>query len=95
MRISSVVIKPIVTEKALALEHESKYFFKVNKNVSKGAVAKEIKRLYDVDVVSVNSMIMPGKKRRIVGTRNFTKTKGWKKVIVELKEGQKINLVGK
>ncbi len=95
MRLSETVIKPIVTEKTLALEPESKYVFRANKKASKGAIALEVKRLYDVDVVKVNTMIMPGKKRRIVGTRNFIKTRGWKKVVVKLKEGQKIDLVGK
>jgi len=95
MRVSNVVEKPIVTEKTMALEIDSKYVFRVNLRSSKGAIANEINRLYGVDVDSVSTMIMPGKKRRIMGTKRFTKTKKWKKAVVKVKAGQKIELVGK
>jgi len=94
MKVSNIVVKPIVTEKSMAHEHEGKYYFMVNTKASKGAIANEIARLYDVEVVSVKTMIMPGKKRRVIGTRKFTKTKKWKKAIVKLKEGQKIEQIG-
>ena len=94
MRISNIIIKPILTEKTMAHEYQGKYFFMVNMKVSKGAIAKEVKRLYGVDVESVRTMVMPGKKRRIMGTRKFTKTKKWKKAAVQLKEGQKIEDLG-
>jgi len=95
MRVSNIVEKPIVTEKTMALEIDSKYVFRVNLRSSKGAIANEINRLYGVDVDGVSTMIMPGKKRRIIGTRRFTKTKKWKKAVVKVKAGQKIELVGK
>ena len=94
MRISKVIIRPVLTEKSMSLEADAKYVFRVDPKSSKGAIRDEIKRLYDVDVVEVNTMIMPGKKRRIIGTRNFTKTKKWKKAIVKLKPGQKIEFMG-
>lgn len=94
MKVSSVIVKPIVTEKTMALEHEGKYAFRVNMYASKGAVANEVARLYGVEVVNVATMIMPGKKRRILKTRKFTKTRKWKKAIVTLKEGDKIELIG-
>jgi large subunit ribosomal protein L23 len=95
MRISKIVIKPVLTEKSMALEADSKYVFRVEPKASKGAIKDEMKRLYDVDVTEVRTMVMPGKKRRITGTRNFTKTKSWKKAIVKVKEGQKIEFLGK
>ncbi len=95
MRVSNVIEKPIVTEKTMALEVDSKYVFKVNLRSSKGAIANEINRLYGVDVDGVSTMIMPGKKRRILGTRRFTKSSKWKKAVVKVKPGQKIELVGK
>lgn len=94
MRVSNVILKPIVTEKSMALQNDLKYIFQVNLKASKGAIAEEINRIYGVDAVDVKTMIMPGKKRRILGTRKFTKTKKKKKAIVKLKEGQKIDLVG-
>lgn len=95
MRVSKIVDRPIVTEKTMALEADGRYVFRVNTKASKGSIAKEISRLYGVDVDDVTTMIMPGKKRRIMGTRNFTKTKGWKKAVVKVKPGQKIELVSK
>jgi large subunit ribosomal protein L23 len=82
------------TEKSMAHEHQGKYFFVVNRKASKGSIAKEVKRLYGVDVESVRTMIMPGKKRRVMGTRRFTKTKKWKKAIVKIKDGQQIEEIG-
>lgn len=95
MRLSNIIIRPIATEKSMALESDLKYVFKVNPKSSKGAIKNEIERLYDVEIIDINTMIMPGKKRRILGTRNFTKTKRWKKAIVQLKPGEKIDLMGK
>ena len=78
----------------MVLELERKYAFRVNMKATKGAVANEINRLYGVEVENVRTMIMPGKKRRVLGTRKFTKTQKWKKAIVTLKEGHKIELIG-
>ena len=94
MKVSNIVVKPVVTEKTMALELERKYAFRVNMQASKGAIASEINRLYGVEVENVRTMIMPGKKRRVLGTRKFTKTKKWKKAIATLKEGHKIELIG-
>ena len=80
----------------MALEAgENKYVFLVNMKASKGAVANEVERIYGVDVESVSTMIMPGKKRRIMRTNKFVKTKKKKKAVVKIKDGQKIELVGK
>ena len=94
MRISNIIERPIVTEKTMSFAGDDKYAFKVNTKASKGSIANEIERVYGVDVVDVKTMIMRGKKRRIMGTRKFTKTKNWKKAIVKLKGGQSIDLVG-
>lgn len=95
MRVSNIVEKPIVTEKTMVLEADNKYVFKVNARSTKSAIADEVSRLYGVDVEDVSTMIMPGKKRRVMGTRQFIKTKKWKKAVVKVKPGQKIELVGK
>lgn len=95
MRISDVIIRPIVTEKSMEYGAENKYSFEVNKRASKGAISNEIERIYGVDVLDVNTMIVRGKKRRILKTRRFTTTKNWKKAIIKLKEGQSIDLVAK
>jgi large subunit ribosomal protein L23 len=92
MRVDNVILKPIVTEKSVELGEDDKYVFKVNKKASKGAIKQRVEELFGVDVLEVNTMVMPGKKRRIIGTRKFTKTPSWKKAIVKLREGQTIDL---
>lgn len=95
MRVSNVIERPIITEKSMVLQNEDVYIFRVNMRASKGSIANEVKRIYAVDVKNVKTAVMPGKKRRIIGTRRFTKTKKWKKAIVKLADGQKIDLGGK
>ena len=95
MRISSVIEKPIVTEKAVALANQGKCTFRVRLGASKKTIAAEVARLFKVDVREVKTSIVPGKPKRIGRTQRFTKTKKWKKAIVSLKEGQKIDLFEK
>ncbi len=91
MNISSIIKKPIVTEKSTSTKDiTNSYQFRVNNSASKGAIAKEIERLYGVVVISVKTMIMPGKKRRMIKTNRFRKTQKWKKAVVSIKQGQEI-----
>lgn len=95
MRINNVVLKPNITEKTVGLASQNKYVFKVSLSATKNSVSKKLHELYGVDVISVAMLVMPGKKRRILKTRRFTKTPKWKKAIVMLKEGQKIDIFPK
>lgn len=92
MRLSNVIEQPIITEKGVKLTEADRYAFRVNRLASKGAIAGAIKEMFGVDVTDVNTMIMPGKKRRIRNTRKYMKTKSWKKAVVTIKEGQKIDM---
>lgn len=85
-----VLIRPIVTEKATDLAQANKYAFEVAINTNKIEVKKAIKSLYGVDPIDVKIIRMRGKKvsyRRLEG-----KKKNWKKAIVTLKQGDKIEL---
>lgn len=96
MRLNNIVIKPIVTEKGVGAANEyGRYTFCVNLKASKGKIASEIERMYGVNVTHVRTTIMSGKKRRVLKTRRFTKTPGWKKATVQLKKGQTIDLFPK
>ena len=92
MRYNNVVLKPIITETSVKAADEGKYTFRVNLKATKGAVAIKLKEMFKVDATEVWSMIIPGKPKRIIGTRMMTKTPKWKKVVVKLKEGQKLDL---
>jgi large subunit ribosomal protein L23 len=95
MRYNNTILKPLISEKSVKAAEEGEYTFKVNMKASKGAVQNKLKEMFNVDAIRVRSMIVPGKPKRIIGTRRFTKTPKWKKVIVQLKEGQQIDIFPK
>lgn len=95
MRLNNTIIKPIVTEKTTRLNGENKYIFKVDIKATKYAIAKMLEDLYKVNIIGIKTIVMKGKLKRIGKTRNFTRFQNWKKAVVSLKEGQKIESVAK
>lgn len=82
--------KPWVTEKATDLNTVGKYVFMVKPTATKNEIKKAIHALYRVDVTAVAIVRVPGKPKRF---RNVSKTaSGYKKAIVTVKAGQKIDL---
>ncbi len=92
MKLNYILEKPIITEKSTQAAQKGEFSFRVKLTASKGAIASEVKKVFGVDVVSVRTLILPGKPKRVPGKREFAKLASWKKAIVKLKEGQKINL---
>ena len=83
-----VIIRPIVTEKSNSLMEHNKYTFEVHKSANKIQIRKAVEQVFKVKVLSVNTINVPGKPKRrgaLVG-----KTRSWKKAIVALAEGQRI-----
>lgn len=81
-----VLLRPIVTEKAVRLAEQGKYVFEVAKDAPKPEIKKAIEEIYNVKVKKVNIIkVKPKTKRlgRIVGRKS-----GFKKAIVTLKEGK-------
>lgn len=87
-----VLLSPHVTEKATELGERNKYVFKVRPNTNKIEIKKGVESLYGVDVVGVNIINIHRKKRR-VGRRREGWKKGYKKAIVKVKKGQKIEVM--
>ncbi len=90
----SILIKPIVTEKMTELgEKLNRYGFIVDINANKIQIKKAVEDLYNVNVVSVNTMKYAGKnKSRFTKTGIIKgKTKAFKKAIVTLEEGETID----
>lgn len=85
-----VIKEPHISEKSTNLSQENKYVFKVYKETNKPEIKKAVEGIYGVNVLSVNIIKIPKKKRRIGKTEGFRK--GYTKAIVELKEGQKIEI---
>ncbi len=71
-------------------EPEGKYLFLVDKGASKTEIKKAVREIYKVDVKKVNTMILPGKLRRM--RFQLGRTPDYKKAIVTLAEGQKIEV---
>jgi large subunit ribosomal protein L23 len=92
MKLGNLIIRPILTERSVALTGLNMYEFEVTNEATKDGIAQEAKRLFNVDVLSVNTILLPGKKRRIIGTRRYSKGTKMKKAIVKVKAGQKIDL---
>ena len=96
MRLGNVLEKPILTEKSVGLGESGRYSFRVRKDATKGAVAGAVEKAYGVEVKDVKILVMPGKTRRIRNSSNvFTKVPNWKKAVVRVKSGQKIDLFTK
>lgn len=95
MRLSNTIIKPIVTEKSTLLNEENKYVFQTDMKATKFSIAKMLHDLYKVEIIKVKTFIVKGKSKRIGKTKNFTRLQNWKKAIVTLKEGQKIESIVK
>ena len=80
----------IRTEKGTLLEPERKYLFHVATTANKIEIKKAVEEIYSVKVDSVNTFVMPSKRKRV--RQEFGHTTPWKKAIVTLKDGHKIDI---
>jgi len=85
-----VLRRPIITEKTTMQAEQGFYTFEVDRRANKLQVKEAVEKVFGVDVVSVNIINMPGKPRR--WGRHVSRTPSWKKAIVKLAEGQRIEL---
>ena len=82
---------PHITEKATDLAAQNQYVFKVYPRANKSQIKEAIGELYDVDVVGVKIIKVPKKRRMVKGRVGWRK--GYKKAIIKLKKGQKIEVM--
>ena len=85
-----VILRPLITEKAQVATGLGKYAFEVDKRANKMQVKEAVEATFDVRVTAVNTATMKGKSRRF--GRNVTKRPDWKKAVVTLAPGDKIDL---
>ena len=83
--------QPHISEKATYLSEKDQYIFEVLPNHNKKEVRKSVEGIYGVDVLSVNMIKIPAKKRRLGKTEGFRKA--YKKAVVKIKNGQKIEIL--
>lgn len=92
-----ILVKPVLTEKMTAIsEANGKYGFIVSVDANKIEIAKAIKEKFSVDVDKINTIRYDGKKKtQMTKKGRFTgKKPQYKKALVTLKKGQKIDLFG-
>ena len=88
---SSILVSPHVTEKATMLSSDNQYVFKVFPRANKTEIKRAIESLYNVKVIGVKIIIVGGKTRRSGKALGWKK--GYKKAIIRIKQGQKIETV--
>lgn len=84
----SLIIRPIISEKSYAGIEHNRYTFEVDKRASKPEIADAVAEVFNVTVTKVNTMNVSGKTRRLRTSKGVTRS--WKKAVVTLKEGDKI-----
>jgi large subunit ribosomal protein L23 len=85
-----IIIRPLITEKNTNLMSLNKYSFQVDRSANKMQIKQAIESIFNVSVTAVHTMNVRGKLRRR-GMR-YGYTADWKKAIVTLAEGDRIEL---
>lgn len=91
MKTSYDILKNILrTEKGTGMLSENKYLFHVVRDANKVQIRQAVEEVYNVKVLKVNTIKMRGKMKRV--RYQIGKTPDWKKAIVTLKQGDKIEM---
>jgi large subunit ribosomal protein L23 len=89
MNVYQVLKRPILTEKSDYQRDDNQYVFEVDRRANKLQIREAIEVLFDVRVDSVNTMMMKPKRRRL-GRRMIITRPAWKKAVVTLAPGERI-----
>lgn len=90
MNVHQVLRRPVITEKSTMLGNQGQYTFEVAREANKIEIKRAVEEIFKVEVRAVNIIHVPGKMRRMGRTHGMTTP--WKKAVVTLKEGQRIDL---
>lgn len=85
-----IIRRPLISEKGTTLKDENNQLvFEVEKNANKSEIKKAIEKLFKVTVMEVRTQNRPGKPKRL--GRFLGRRKHWKKAIITLKEGDRVD----
>ena len=91
MDLYQVINKPLVTEKGTTMLSDGNWVtFKVHMDSNKIQIREAVQKIFSVSVLKVNTQIVRGRRKRFGKTMGHTKA--WKKAMVQLKEGDKIEI---
>ena len=88
--LTRVIVRPVVTEKTTDMGESDKYTFEVATDANKNEVKQAVEKFFGVKVLDVRTMNIKGKPKRL--GRHMGRRKDWKKAIVTLQSGDKIDL---
>jgi len=89
MNVYQVLKRPILTEKTDYQRDGNQYVFEVDRRANKLQIREAVEMIFDVKVEAVNTMIMKPKRRRL-GRRTVTTRPAWKRAVVTLAAGERI-----
>ena|SRR5689334_9529083 len=87
----SILYRPLITEKTLGLASRSWYTFAVDKYARKEEIAREIEKMYHVNVINVRTVSVHGKVKRTGKKMIYATRPDWKKAMAQVKAGQHID----
>jgi large subunit ribosomal protein L23 len=90
--VTQVLLAPVVSEKSYGMTERGKFTFKVHPDAHKTQIRQAVEAMFDVHVVAVNVLKVQAKPKRR-GTFRGTRP-GWKKAVVQLREGETIDVFG-
>ena len=85
-----VIIRPVITENSYDMMEQGCYTFEVAKDANKIEIAQAIEAIFKVKVAKVNTLNVKAKPKRMRYRVGYTRT--WKKAMVTLAEGDKIEI---
>jgi len=89
-----LILAPVVTEKTMRLiDEQNKYTFRVHPKANKVEIRRAIEALFGVRVLKVATLSVPGKTRRYGWRYPEGRTASWKKAVVTLAPGDRIDVV--
>lgn len=88
--LTRVIVRPVVTEKSTDLNASNKYVFEVASDANKNEIKQAVERFFGVKVREVRTMNVKGKPKRL--GRHMGRRKDWKKAIITVQSGDKIDL---
>ena len=90
MDVRQIIVEPVISEKSYALMAANKYTFRVSDRAHKTQIRHAVEEIFDVSVVAVRTSRVRSKPKR--RGQHSGRTRGWKKAVVELAAGDKIEL---
>jgi len=88
--LTRVIVRPVVTEKTTDMGESDKYVFEVATDANKNEIKQAVERFFGVKVREVRTLNVKGKPKRL--GKHMGRRKDWKKAIITVQSGDKIDL---